>query len=334
MGVKQRLKQGLYRFDPVFDSAYRTLFRGDRGTLRAICLHAVSPSGSSAASTTLPTGLVSTLDDLRVLIESFLKHDYSFITPHNLLTDLAPSKRYVMVTFDDGYFSTHLAVELFKEYNLPLTICVSPYYLMEQKAYWSDAFHRHYRQHHPTLGPDYGQVHAQLRRTTQREREAFLIESYGAAALEPIGDADRPLTLAELKHLHAGGNVEVGNHTMTHAALDALTTSQATEELLEAQRVLASTLGNPPTTIAYPYGYYNNDTAPLCKELGFQIALTTQNTVQSLSDLRSGGLYQVARFGNWGKKRSLDRQLMMMRSNFVFSEAVTSARLRIRSAQS
>ncbi len=333
MGLKQLLKQGLCKLDPLLDKAYRSYFRGDIGTVRAICLHAVSPSTSLQHNTSLPPGLVSTTDDLRVLTESFLENDYRFITPQDLVTELEPSRRYIMVTFDDGYFSTHHAVELFKEYGLPLSICVSPYYLLEQKAYWSDAFYRYYRRGHQTFGPDYGQKHAELRRATQSERETFLTTAYGPDALLPEGDGDRPLTLSELKDLYALGNVEVGNHTMTHAALDTLTTSQATDELLDAQAVLSSALGVTPITVAYPYGYYTQDTSLLSKELGFQIELTTQNTVQSLSNLSSSGLYRVARFGNWGKKRTLHSQLIMMRSNFVFSELITAAQPRIWSTE-
>jgi len=325
VGLKQLLKQGLCTLDPLLDKAYRSYFQGDIGTVRAICLHAVSPSTHLEHNTSLPPGLVSTTDDLRVLTESFLENDYRFITPQDLLTELEPSRSYIMVTFDDGYFSTHHAVELFKEYGLPLSICVSPYYLLEQKAYWSDAFYRYYRRDHQAFGLDYGQKHAELRRATQSERETFLTNAYGPDALLPEGDDDRPLTLSELKDLYALGNVEVGNHTMTHAALDTLTTSQATDELLDAQSALSSALGVTPITIAYPYGYYTQDTSLLSKELGFQIELTTQNTVQSLSNLSSSGLYRVARFGNWGKKRTLHSQLIMMRSNFVFSELITAA---------
>ena len=329
MGLKQLLKQGLCTLDPLLDKAYRSYFRGDIGTVRAICLHAISPSTSLERNTSLPPELVSTTDDLRVLTESFLENDYRFITPQDLLTELEPSRRYIMVTFDDGYFSTHYAVELFKEYGLPLSICVSPYYLLEQKAYWSDAFYRYYRHDHQTFGPDYGQKHAELRRATQSERETFLTNAYGPDALLPEGDDDRPLTLSELKDLYALGNVEVGNHTMTHAALDTLTTSQATDELLDAQTVLSSALGVTPITVAYPYGYYTQDTSLLAKTLGFQFELTTENTVQSLSNLSSSGLYRIARFGNWGKKRPLHSQLIMMRSNFVFSEFITAAQPRM-----
>jgi peptidoglycan/xylan/chitin deacetylase (PgdA/CDA1 family) len=70
----------------------------------------------------------------------------------------------------------------------------------------------------------------------------------GPGELGPVGDE------ALLRQVHAAGH-EIGCHTYSHAELYALDAAATARELERNARALTETLGQPPSTFAYPYGH-------------------------------------------------------------------------------
>ncbi|ABC82412.1 polysaccharide deacetylase family protein [Anaeromyxobacter dehalogenans] len=101
------------------------------------------------------------------------------------------------------------------------------------------------------------------------------------AARVGLADADLPagtrvLDWDEIRALQAGG-VEVGGHTVTHAVLPHLPAARARREIAGCRDALAERLGRPPRAFAYPNGYHTPAVRRLVAELGFEVAVTTED---------------------------------------------------------
>jgi len=68
--------------------------------------------------------------------------------------------------------------------------------------------------------------------------------------------------------------IQVGNHTVNHRQLTALDEAGQRVELAEAQRILSALTGKPVTTLAYPYGVFNDISVKVAAELGHRCACT------------------------------------------------------------
>jgi peptidoglycan/xylan/chitin deacetylase (PgdA/CDA1 family) len=80
--------------------------------------------------------------------------------------------------------------------------------------------------------------------------------------------------------------IEIGAHTVTHAALSTLSRSAQQREIGESRARLEDLIGRPVTSFAYPFGDYGTETADLVREAGFRSACTTQlDAVRSSSNL-------------------------------------------------
>lgn len=317
--LKAKAKCICYELDPLV--AKINTWRGrENGTLRAICLHAVKKGESS--SNGMPPGAETSLEQLKIFIEILLSNGYTFITPSDISNGLIHQKKYIMITFDDGYYSTIYAVQLFKEYGLKLTVLISPYYLYNQVSYWSDVFYREVERHTSTSTNAFSKKFLELRYMSQVEREDFLIKNFGKCSLKSWNDGDRPLSINELKELYAFGNVEIGNHTMTHTALCGLSEKQVRREIVDAQETICKELGVQAQSIAYPYGYFDETSRQVCEKLGFKYGLTTENKIHSIKSLKVDSFMHIGRFGNWARRNTLEQYLLKIQTGFLMSEKV------------
>jgi peptidoglycan/xylan/chitin deacetylase (PgdA/CDA1 family) len=92
-----------------------------------------------------------------------------------------------------------------------------------------------------------------------------------------------------VRALAAGGLVEVGAHTVSHARLSAIPAAVQRDEITGSKRTLEETLGRSVTSFAYPFGgpeHYSADSVALVKEAGFARACSTSpGLVQRDSDV-------------------------------------------------
>ena len=91
--------------------------------------------------------------------------------------------------------------------------------------------------------------------------------------------SDRPLLPEEVAALAAGGLVEIGSHTHTHAALAGLPAERKSIEIEFSRARLEGILDRPVTSFAYPYGSFDSETTAVVRALGFVRACTTRPTV-------------------------------------------------------
>ena len=95
----------------------------------------------------------------------------------------------------------------------------------------------------------------------------------GEAARWSRGVGGRLMTVAQVRSLHEAGH-EVGSHTRTHAALDALEGPALDEEVAGSRHELEDLLGAPVTAFAYPYGRVPEAAARAVRAAGYRCAAT------------------------------------------------------------
>ncbi len=93
----------------------------------------------------------------------------------------------------------------------------------------------------------------------------------------------RMLASTDLAGLAAAG-VEIGAHSHTHRQLDLLPGPAAAAELSRSARVLASALGQPVRSFAYPHGYWRAEVRRLVGEAGFDSACGVGEALSSARD--------------------------------------------------
>ena len=121
--------------------------------------------------------------------------------------------------------------------------------------------------------------------------EEALVELRAWAGGEPeLPDAERPLTVAELRALSASPLIDVGAHTRTHANLRYVNPARLMDELSGSREDLAQWLGiESPSGLAYPFGIPGADvdagTRAAARSAGFSYAvLNTTGTVTADTD--------------------------------------------------
>ena len=104
--------------------------------------------------------------------------------------------------------------------------------------------------------------------------------------LSGMGEGHRRMaTWAELDEIRRAG-VEIGGHSVTHAALDLMPLDDARREIAVCKRVLEDGLGCPVLSFAYPFGYQNAELRRIVREENYIGACAVRYAMSSQSDER------------------------------------------------
>jgi len=222
--------------------APRRTVTGDRLVL---AYHNIVPAGLPArgdASLHLP------IDRFEAQLK-YLRREADVVALDDLLLTQGSKARLVAITFDDAYATAlTLGVSACVSQDLPCTVFVAPA-LLGRIPVWD--------------------VMAERRQWTDGDRQRFLWEQRGVNMPESVLDdqlGSLPSTLriateADVLAVCSHAGVSVGNHSMHHANLGALSTAEAQHELKAASDWLASRFSISSTVVAYPYGIAPRDPA-------------------------------------------------------------------------
>lgn len=222
------------------------------GVLLTFLFHGLFDDSAAAHSGPAdPQGI--TVEMFRRFLDHFQKHSYTFISPRDISQGLHPGGKYVLVSFDDGYYSNNKALPLLEAFRVPAVLFVSTDHVTQGKAFWWDVVERNAR----TSGAPRKQVQQtveRLKRLKTRDAEAQVRAQFGAEALRPVDDVDRPLTLSELRDLASHPLISLGNHTTDHAILTNYSPVEVHAQIQGAQDAILALTGKLPEIIAYPNG--------------------------------------------------------------------------------
>jgi peptidoglycan/xylan/chitin deacetylase (PgdA/CDA1 family) len=210
-------------------------------------------------------------------------------------------KRTVAVTFDDGYADVlHLAKPLLAQFNIPATVFVTSGAL--GRELWWDRLDRMASAavgvrftlpigESAFVWPIKGltsseetlrqSLYPRLRALDQPARDTVLdrlAELIGVSMEDQVG-LRRVVTREELRHLAEGNLVQIGAHTVTHAALSQLTAERQREEIAGSRRDLEAALERQVTGFSYPFGDTGSGAAAILEEEGFHYACESRNGV-------------------------------------------------------
>jgi peptidoglycan/xylan/chitin deacetylase (PgdA/CDA1 family) len=208
----------------------------------------------------------------RRFIDHFQKHSYTFVSSADVAQGLRPGGKYVLVTFDDGYYNNVRVLPVLAEFHVPAVLFVSTGYVKEGKAFWWDVVERE------TLKRGMPQARvrdlfAGLKRLRTADAETQLRNHFGAHALKPVSDLDRPFTPAELRDFSKHPLISLGNHTSDHAILTNYSATEALAQIQEGQDDLRSMTGKSADIIAYPNGDESPAIVEAAKSVGIHFGL-------------------------------------------------------------
>lgn len=118
------------------------------------------------------------------------------------------------------------------------------------------------------------------------EKRSALEDLFAQAGMAPGRRlTHRTVSAAEIAGLAQSDLVEIGAHTVTHAALSRLCAAEQWREIDQSKKHLEEVLGARVTSISYPHGDYDKKTLGILRRVGFECACTTaQKTVRPSAD--------------------------------------------------
>src|SRR5882724_111487 len=252
MGSHTHLKKIILSLDEKFASRFLSAIR-EEGALLCFLFHGLFENDKEVRSGVTDPQQGITVAMVRAFLAHFHELGYEFVSPHRILEGLQPGGKYVLLTFDDGYYNNVRALPVMEEFKAPAVFFISSDHAGEGKAFWWDAAYRE--------GRKCGKTEAEIRRTVAgykrmktEEVERELKREFGKDALRPVGDLDRPFTPGELCEFARHPLVSLGNHTKNHAILTNYSLAEAQEQIQGGQDAIQLMTGKIPEMISYPNG--------------------------------------------------------------------------------
>ena len=243
-----------------------------------ICYHRVCETDNGAGLSVTPAQLSEQL--------AALCAGGPAVTLEEIASGAAPTDAFA-VTFDDGYADNlHLALPLLEAAGVPATFFISTTHVRDGVPFWWDELalllgpaandgrergllqlrcSGELRSWAPSNALEFDECRRHLIGWLQPQPPEEIIEVivqmrewFGPDAPEPP-EADRPMTIDELRTLAASPLATIGAHTQTHPCLRATTPERLAAELEGSRDDLTEWLGEPPTTFAYPFGIWGVD---------------------------------------------------------------------------
>lgn len=322
------------RIRPLIASLVRHFF-GGVGCV--FVLHRIIPSADRSPIAD-NRSLELTTHELRYLLAWTRKHKLEVIPLDEVPQRLASptGKKFICFSSDDGYRDNmEHAAPLFREFDAPWTLFVSPGLVEGSASVWWYAMERVLQEKSELTFEWQGQklelaISSEAQRNAAHESLAKWVCAQGAeqrdALVElicaPTGvspksmNAELILSWDELRTLSKDPLVTIGAHSLNHHALSKLSPTALRDDLTRCKAVLESELGRPIRHLAYPFGRgatTGRREAKMAAECGYTTAYTT--IAGNLFPEHAGMLHELPRLGPSGNYRLRDR-LALLESGF------------------
>jgi peptidoglycan/xylan/chitin deacetylase (PgdA/CDA1 family) len=272
MTMYARLRSMLLKLDHIIAHSGIGL-SGSEGVLLSFLFHGLFDDlgGTDSEGGEAQQGI--TVEMFECFVEYFHRHCYTFVSPNEVAHGLDSNGKYVLVTFDDGYFSNTKALPVLERHGIPAALFVSTDHVLQGKAFWWDVVERESLKRRMPQS-HVNQVHETLRRLRTADAEAFVQAEFGPRALRPVGDRDRPFTLPELSEIAKHPLISLGNHTSNHDVLTNYSAGEVRAQIESAQEIIGSIVGKAPNFIAYPNGEISDSVLEAARASGMQFGLS------------------------------------------------------------
>jgi peptidoglycan/xylan/chitin deacetylase (PgdA/CDA1 family) len=270
-----------------------------------------------------------TVEMFRSFIAHFKNQSYQFISPADIPQGLQPEGKYLLITFDDGYYNNVRALPVLEEFDVPAVFFISSDHVRQGKAYWWDVVFREFGKRGKTKD-EIRQAQNDYKRLQTGSVESLLKAQFGKESLRPVGDLDRPFNASELRAFADHRLVVLGNHTKDHAILTNYSAAEIAEQIQGAQDAIREMTGKLPEIIAYPNGEYSEDIAHMARSAGLRLGMVVQAGKNKLSvrGLAKEAM-RIKRFIIWGDC-GIDSQCRASRSDVSLYRTLKQIRFRTR----
>ncbi len=284
--IKNRFRQG------------KSFLGRDKPALLTFLFHSIFENEKEIALGHIDPQQHITVDIYRQFLEYFLEAGYQFITARDLQTGLEPEGRYILATFDDGYFNNQRVLPLLQEFETPALFFIATHNVMNNECFWWDVLYRElFRQ-----GLGRKSISAAQKSYKSLHHEEIVLrlkKEFGEDVMQPVSDIDRPFSPDELRKFADEPLVEIGNHTSHHYILDNYPTDVQREQMRACQNDLHDILQIEPFIVSYPNGNYNHQTLNEARNLGFDYGITVDKRKNYLP-IKDEDKLTLGRYVLWG----------------------------------
>jgi peptidoglycan/xylan/chitin deacetylase (PgdA/CDA1 family) len=289
MGMYARVRSLLITLDR-FIAQFPLALGNEDGVLLTFLFHSLYLSRDESHSGLVDPQQEITVEMFRRFIGHFQGQSYVFVSPADIVRGLREGGKYILISFDDGYYNNVRALPVMSEFNVPAAFFVCTGHVKNGKGFWWDAARREgYRRGIPKGKID--RLFDELKELRTSDAEAKLKKEFGPGVLRPAGDLDRPFTPAELKDFARDPLVSLGNHTRDHAILTNYSDAEVRAEILGAQQDLLAMTGKTAEMIAYPVGHESPAIVDAARSAGLRLGVTVnpgRNRLPILPDSSTG----------------------------------------------
>ncbi len=244
----------------------------EQGILLSFLVHSLFASREEAQCGLIDPQQGFTVAMLCEFLVYFTRAGYRFLSPRDLADDLPRGGKYILLTFDDGYFNNTRALPLLEEFNVPAVFFISSGHVKQGKAFWWDALYRESAKR-GRFGAEVRRRAAVYKQMAPPQIEADICSRFGRLALSPVSDLDRPFTSSELAKFAGHPLAFLGNHTRDHAILSNCFSEEIRSQIRDCQQSLCEMTGKNPKIIAYPNGNCSREIAEAACGAGLHFGL-------------------------------------------------------------
>jgi peptidoglycan/xylan/chitin deacetylase (PgdA/CDA1 family) len=267
---------------------------------------------------------------------AFLKEHFEIVSFSEVLqlwqdNNLDKSKRYCVITFDDGWLDNYLyAYPILKKYNIPATIFLPTSYIGTTQWFWPDKMGfllrsyyannmqanqkealKEYFKKYPWLITDNGKMTSQVidiaiekcKDLSDDEIENIIMGL--SKLLNALPPDDRLLFDWKEVEEMSNHNISFGSHSLNHRILTKLSTAEIQKELVESQYMLGKMRINHVPVFCYPNGDYTDKIIEKVKASGYQAAVSTVFGIESSSTQNRFCLRRIGVHNDISSNRSL-----------------------------
>ncbi len=302
----------------------------ERDALLCFLFHSLFESEAELRGEVMDPQQGITVAMFRAFVSHFHEQGYGFVSPRQILEGLQPGGKYILLTFDDGYFNNIRALPVIEEFNAPAVFFISTDHVRGGKAFWWDVVYREGRRRGQT-GEEIRRAVAGYKRRKTEEVECDLRNQFGDDALRPVCDLDRPFTPEEMREFTGHRLVSLGNHTRNHAILTNYDPEEVREQIRGGQEAIQQMTRQVPEMISYPNGNSNTEIQQIAREIGLPLGVLVRggkNRVPLKFD--APGVMTLKRFILWGDS-GIDAQCRAARSSVSLDRIRAALGKRIRS---
>ncbi|MDX5482597.1 MAG: polysaccharide deacetylase family protein, partial [Hymenobacteraceae bacterium] len=195
--MKTSIRKAIHQVDVLLAPLLLSAFK-EQNALNTYLFHALFQDRQELDRQLADPQQQVTVDMFRQFVAYHLEKGYQFVSPEEVLNGLSPDGKYVLITFDDGYYNNTRALPVLEEYQVPALFFISANHVLKGKAFWWDVV---YREGKKASRSDAAILEEKehLLKLTDDKIDEHLLRNYGPDSLKPVGDTERPFTPAELR---------------------------------------------------------------------------------------------------------------------------------------